>query len=88
MHTMEGWSWNTVVNRFIEIIKTSIEDYATTVDDLICEEEILQVRRLIYDKLQLDLPAHLGPYDQNLEEISDKENQRFCNSARSDDSYH
>lgn len=61
MHTMEGWNWNTVVNRFIEIIKTSIADHVTAVDDLICEEEILQVRRLICDKLQIDIPAHLEP---------------------------
>ena len=74
MHTMEGWSWNTVVNRFTEIIRTSVAQLSADVADLICEDEILQVRKLIYDKLQLEMPAHLHPLVHNIEDISDKEN--------------
>ena len=61
---MEQWSWNTVANRFIEIINVSLDEvedqskadtpatgitYGDT--DLVNNNEIIQIRRLIYEKL-------------------------------------
>ena len=42
MHTMEGWSWNTVATRFIQIVKFSVaENISSGAVDLISEDEIL-----------------------------------------------
>lgn len=30
IHTMESWNWMTVVNRFVEILKVSLEDCEDT----------------------------------------------------------
>ena len=64
---MEGWAWETVVARFIEIIQYTLQEF--TSENLIKEDEVKAVRRLIFTKLQLDMPEHLqeGDLIQSLE---------------------
>lgn len=61
MHTMEGWAWETVVARFIEIIQYTLQEF--TSENLIKEDEVRAIRRLIFTKLQLDMPEHLQEGD-------------------------
>jgi hypothetical protein len=66
LHTMEGWAWSTVCSRFFEILKSALPE-----DAMVNQQEVMQVRKLIYSKLQM-------PEDfRNLEEKSDTDVQRF-----------
>jgi len=69
---MECWKWDTVSSRFVEIISASLQpeiriknqnlsdsEIMSTIKELVLDEEILDVRRLLYKKLEIEIPEHL-----------------------------